>query len=162
VMTAVFLLTIGVTAWLFGRIPKGLIPETDTDQMYVNLDGPQGISYYQMAKYTQQVADILRQDPNIEAFNASIGGSFNTRANSGRLFAQLKSRKQRDLHVTQIIEKLRPKMAGITGLRVFMSAPSAIRVGGRMSKSQYQFTLQSPDTSELYAQAQGFEREMAR
>src|SRR5712692_1009111 len=109
-MTAVFLLTVGVTGWLFSRVPKGLIPEHDTDQLSVSLEGPQGVSYYQMAKYTQQVSDILRQDPNIEAFSASIGGNFNTGANTGRMWVQLKPRKQRAMHVTEIIEKLRPKM----------------------------------------------------
>src|SRR5262249_50842544 len=150
------------TMWLFGRIPKGLIPETDTDQMRVTLESAQGTSYYQMAKYTQQAADILRRDPNIETVSVSIGGGYNNRANTGLGLVPLKPPKERDRPVTQIIDKLRPKMAAITGLRVFMSAPSAIRVGGRMSRSQYQFTLQSPDTAELYTQAQRFEREMAR
>ena len=115
-----------------------------------------------MAKYTQQVSDILRQEPNIEAFSASIGGGFNTGANTGRMWVQLKPRKQRAMHVTEIIDKLRPKMAAVVGLRVFMTAPTSIRVGGRPGKSQYQFTLQAPTTDELYVQAAAFEREMAR
>ncbi len=162
VMMGVFVASIAATIWLFGRIPKGFIPETDTGQMYVNLDAAQGTSYYQMAKYQKQVADILRQDPDVETFMASIGGNFNTGANTGRMFVQLRPRQQREAHVTQIIDRLRPKFAPLTGVRVFMNAPTAIRIGGRMSRSQYQFTLQGPDTEELYAQAQRFERQMAR
>ena len=162
VMLAVFAIVLAATGWLFVKIPKGFIPEQDTDQMYVNTEAAQGTSYYQMAIYQRQVADILRADPNIETFMSSAGGSFNTGANSGRMFVQLKPRKQRKMHVTEIIERLRQQVSNIPGMRVFMTAPSSIRIGGRMSKSQYQFTLQGPDTEDLYRQSQRFEREMAR
>ena len=142
----------------FLKVPKGFIPDQDTDQMYASTEATQGTSYYQMAKYQQQVADILRADPNVETFMSSIGGNFNTGANTGRMFMQLKPRKQRELSVNQLIEKLRPKMATVVGARVFLSAPSSIRIGGRMSRSQYQFTLQGPETEELYVQAQRFEQ----
>jgi HAE1 family hydrophobic/amphiphilic exporter-1 len=78
------------------------------------------------------------------------------------MFVQLKPRRQRDLHVNQLIEKLRPKMGGMVGARIFLTAPSAIRIGGRMSRSQYQFTLQGPDTENLFSQAQKLEHEMGR
>jgi HAE1 family hydrophobic/amphiphilic exporter-1 len=162
VMLGVFALTIVATGWLFTRIPKGLIPETDTDQMYASIEAAQGTSYYQMAQYQHQVAEILRQDPHVEGFSSTIGGSFNTGANSGRLFIQLLPRKQRELHVTEIIEGLRPKFAAMPGVRVFLTAPAAIRIGTRISRSQYQFTLQGPETEDLYVQAQRFEREMSR
>jgi HAE1 family hydrophobic/amphiphilic exporter-1 len=162
VMLAVFVMVLAATAWLFVKVPKGFIPDQDTDQLYVNTEGMQGISYYQMVKYHEQLAAILRADPNIESFMSSTGGMFNTGANAGRFFVQLKPRKQRELNVMQIIEKLRPKVSNMPGLRVFMTAPPSIRIGGRMSKSQYQFTLQGPDTQELYRQAQKFEPEMAR
>jgi hydrophobic/amphiphilic exporter-1 (mainly G- bacteria), HAE1 family len=162
VMLAVFFLTIAATAWLFIKVPKGFIPDQDTNQMYASTEASQGTSYYQMAKYQEQVADILRADPNVETFMSGIGGSFNAGANTGRMWMQLKPRKQRELHVTQIIEKLRPKLASVVGARVFLTAPPAIRIGGRMSRSLYQFTLQAPDTDDLYTQAQRFETEMAR
>jgi HAE1 family hydrophobic/amphiphilic exporter-1 len=162
VMLAVFFLTIAVTAWLFIKVPKGFIPDQDTNQMYASTEASQGTSYYQMAKYQEQVADILRADPNVETFMSGIGGSFNAGANTGRMWMQLKPRKQRELHVTQIIEKLRPKLSSVVGARVFLTAPPAIRIGGRMSRSLYQFTLQGPDTDDLYTQAQRFETEMAR
>ncbi len=162
VMMAVFVAVIGATAWLFVKVPKGFIPEQDTDQMMVNTEAAQGTSYYQMVKYQQQVARTLQAEPSIDTFMSSAGGSFNTGANTGRMFVQLKRRKRRALHVTEIIDKLRPKMAALSDVRVFMNAPQSIRIGGRMSKSQYQFTLQGPDTAQLFAQAQTFEREMAR
>jgi len=162
VMLAVFFLTIAATYWLFLKVPKGFIPDSDTDQMYVSTEATQGTSYYQMAKYQQQVADILRADPAVETFMSSIGGSFNTGANTGRMFMQLRPRKQRELGVNQLIEKLRPKMAAVVGARVFLSAPPSIRIGGRRTVSQYQFTLQGPETEELYVQAQRFESEMTR
>jgi hydrophobic/amphiphilic exporter-1 (mainly G- bacteria), HAE1 family len=160
-MICVFFLTIAATGWLFVKVPKGFIPEQDTGQMFVSTEATQGTSYHQMAKYQQDVADILRADPGIETFMSSIGGPFNTGGNTGRMFVQLKPRKERQLHVTQIIERLRPRTAGLTGVRVFLSAPSAIRIGGRVTRSQYQFTLQGPDTDALYEQAQRFEGEMA-
>ena len=162
VMLGVFFLTIVATYWLFLKVPKGFIPDQDTDQMYTSTEATQGTSYYQMAKYQEQVADILRADPNVETFMSSIGGNFNTGANTGRMFMQLKPRKQRELSVNQLIEKLRPKMAGVVGARVFLSAPPSIRIGGRMSRSQYQYTLQGPETDELYVQAQRFENAMTR
>jgi HAE1 family hydrophobic/amphiphilic exporter-1 len=162
VILAVFFLTIATTWWLFLKVPKGFIPDQDTDQMYASTEATQGTSYYQMAKYQQQVADILRSDPNVETFMSTIGGNFNTGANTGRMFMQLKPRKQRALNVNQVIEKLRPQLAGVVGARVFLSAPPSIRIGGRMSRSQYQFTLQGPETEELYVQSQRFEQEMTR
>jgi HAE1 family hydrophobic/amphiphilic exporter-1 len=162
VMLAVFFLTIAATYWLFLKVPKGFIPDQDTDQMYASTEATQGTSYYQMAKYQQQVADMLRADPNVETFMSSIGGNFNTGSNTGRMFMQLKPRKQRELSVNQLIEKLRPQMASVVGARVFLSAPPSIRIGGRISRSQYQFTLQGPETEDLYVQAQRFEHEMTR
>ena len=73
VMLAVFFLTIAVTYWLFLKVPKGFIPDQDTDQMYASTEATQGTSYYQMMKYQQQVAGILRADPNVETFMSSIG-----------------------------------------------------------------------------------------
>ncbi len=162
VMMGAFAVVLVATGYLFVKIPKGFIPEQDTDQLYVNTEAEQGTSYYQLIKYQDKISDILRRDPNVESFMASAGGSFQSSTNTGRMFVQLKPRKQRALHVTQIIEELRPKLAGFPGMRVFMTAPSSIRIGGRMSKSQYQFTVQGPDTAELYAQSTKLEREMAR
>jgi hydrophobic/amphiphilic exporter-1 (mainly G- bacteria), HAE1 family len=162
VMLGVFFLMLGATAWLFNVVPKGFIPETDIDQMNVTVEAAQGTSFYQLADYEQRVAEILREDPNVDTFMASAGGQFNSGANSGRMMIQLKPRRQRDKNVFQVVDELRPKLARIQDVRAFATVPAAIRIGGRMSKAQYDFTLQAPDTQQLYREGQRFEREVAK
>jgi hydrophobic/amphiphilic exporter-1 (mainly G- bacteria), HAE1 family len=162
IMLAVFFLVLSATVVLFIRIPKGFIPETDNDQMYVTTEAAQGTSYFQMVKYQQMVAEILHKDPNVDTTMVSAGGSYSGGSNSGRLIVQLKPRRQRDLTVFQIVDRLRPKVARFPGVRVFVTVPPAIRIGGRLSKSQYDFTLQGPDTEDLYRQAQRLEKEAGR
>ncbi len=162
VMLAVFFVMLGATGYLFIKVPKGFIPDQDNDSMAVITEAAQGTSYYQMAKYQQRVSEMIASDPNIESFMSSTGGGFGATSNQGRMWVQLKPRKQRDLNITQIIEKLRPKVANFPGMRVFMTVPPTIRIGGRPSKTAYDFTLQGPDTQDLYVQAQKLEREMAR
>ncbi len=162
VMLAVFVLMLGGTVYLFVKIPKGFIPGQDTDTMFVVVEAEQGTSYLQMAKYQMQVGEILRQDPNIDTAMLSAGGSFNTSSNSGRMFVTLKPRKERGKDVFQIVEDLRPKLSRIMGVRAFPTVPQAIRIGGRPSKSQYDFTLQSPDTAALYTLGAKFERVVAQ
>ncbi len=94
------------------------------------------------------------KDPNVETVMSSVGavGSSPT-INTGRLFMRLRPRAERKLNADEIIQELRPKLAGIPGLQVYMQNPPPIRVGGLLTKSQYQFTLQSTDTKELYKYA---------
>jgi len=153
VMLAVFFGTIYLTYYLFEIVPKGFIPDTDSDSMYANTEAIQGISFYKMAEYQQRMARIISSDPNVESMMTSAGGSFNMSANSARSFITLKPRAERELSVTQLIEKLRPQFAQFVGARVILTAPPSIRLGGRSSNSQYQFTLQGPDVGELYREA---------
>jgi len=161
VMAGVFVTVLAATVFLFSKVPKGFIPDQDNDQVSVIAEAAQGTSYYQMARYQQRAVEILRSEPNVETVMSSVGGSMSG-AGTARMFVQLKPRAQRSLHVTQIIEKLRPRLSGFPGVRVFMTVPPTIRVGGRMSKSSYEFTVQAPDTTELYRQAERLEREIAR
>ena len=163
VMLAVFFALIGATAYLFVKVPKGFIPDQDNDQMSVITESAQGTSYYQMAEYQKRVSEVVARDPDVESFMSSTGGGFfGSSSNQGRMFVQLKPRRQRKATVNQIIERLRPKVSGFPGVRVFMTVPPTIRFGGRPSKTAYDFTLQGPDTQELYKQAVVLEREMAR
>jgi hydrophobic/amphiphilic exporter-1 (mainly G- bacteria), HAE1 family len=162
IMLAVFFLVLGATGYLFVKVPKGFIPDQDNDSLSITVEAAQGTSYYQMVRYLQRVAEVLRQDPNIDTFFLSAGGGFNASANSSRLMVQLKPRRQRQQTVFQVVDELRPKLAGFVGVRVFATVPPSLRVGGRMSKSQFDFTLQSPDTAELYRQAAKFERVVSR
>jgi hydrophobic/amphiphilic exporter-1 (mainly G- bacteria), HAE1 family len=162
IMLALFFLVLGATGYLFVKVPKGFIPDQDNDSLSITVEAAQGTSYYQMVRYLQRVAEVIRQDPNIDTFFVSAGGGFNASANSSRLMVQLKPRRQRPLTVFQVVDELRPKLAGFVGVRVFATVPPSLRIGGRMSKSQFDFTLQSPDTAELYRQAAKFERVVSR
>jgi HAE1 family hydrophobic/amphiphilic exporter-1 len=162
VMVAIFFVVIGATVYLFERVPKGFIPDTDNDSMNVTVEAAQGTSYYKMVEYVNRVSGILRRDPNVESFMSSVGGGMGSSGNQSRMNVVLKPRKERDLSVNQVINELRPKVSGFPGFRVFMTAPPSIRIGGRQSKSSYDFTVQGPDTGELYKQALNLERAVAR
>src|SRR5581483_8469851 len=124
--------------------------------------GAQGTSYYQMVRNLQMVSRVIVQDPDVETFYSSTGGGFGGSSNTGRLMVNLRPRRQRVATVNDIVNRLRPRVANFPGLRVFLSIPQAIRVGGRMSKSSYDFTLYGPDTQQLYSEAQKLERVMQR
>ncbi len=163
VMLGLFLLVLGTTAYLYTIVPKGFIPDTDNDNFNVNTEAAQGTSYYQMLKYQERVSRILVQDPDIESFYSSTGGGFGgASGSSGRMMVNLIPRRQRAATVTDVVNRLRPKVSNIPGLRAYLSVPQAIRVGGRMSKSSYDYTLYGPDTADLYAVAPKFERVVSR
>jgi HAE1 family hydrophobic/amphiphilic exporter-1 len=148
------LVLLPVTFALFYVIPKGFLPTEDTGQIFAITEAQQGISFVDMRKHQLEIADIIAQDPNVEAFMSSIGaGGPNAAANSGRIFMRLKPRSQRKMSADQIIQDLRRKTAGVIGIRIFMQNLPPIRIGGVLTKSQYQYTLQGPDTDELYKAA---------
>jgi HAE1 family hydrophobic/amphiphilic exporter-1 len=162
VMLAMFLAVLGTTAYLYVAVPKGFIPDTDNDNFNVQTEAAQGTSFYQMVKYQQLVSQIIVKDPDVESFYSSTGGGFGGSANTGRLMINLKPRRQRVATVADVVNRLRPRLSNFPGLRVFVSIPQAIRVGGRMSKSSYDFTLYGPDTQQLYTEAPKLERIIAR
>jgi HAE1 family hydrophobic/amphiphilic exporter-1 len=162
VMMTVFILVFGATAYLFTVVPKGFIPDADNDQLSVTTEAAQGTSYLQMVDYTRKVADVISKDPNVVSFMTSVGGGFSSSMNYGRMMLLLKPRRQRALTVNEVMDELRPKVSGFPGVRVFMTVPPSIRIGGRMSKSLYEITVQSPDNDELYQQAAKLEREVAK
>jgi HAE1 family hydrophobic/amphiphilic exporter-1 len=164
IMLGLFVAVLGATVYLYTIVPKGFIPETDNDNFNVNTEAAQGTSFYQMVKYQEMVSRILVQDPDIESFFTSTGGmgGFGGAGSTGRFMINLRPRRQRVATVNDIVNRLRPKMSSFPGLRVFLSIPQAIRVGGRMQKSGYDYTLYGPDTQELYDLAPKFERAVAR
>ena len=104
-----------------------------------------------MARHQQQVAAIIAADPNVDSFSSNVGGGQGgSTTNNGRVFARLRPRSQRSLSADEVIEELRPKLATVPGIRVFLQNPPPIRIGGYLTKSQYQFALQSPDTADLF------------
>jgi HAE1 family hydrophobic/amphiphilic exporter-1 len=148
---AVFVALLAGTAYLFVVIPKGFLPSEDTGRIFGFTEAAQDISFEAMATHQQEVAAIIKQDPNVDAFMSSIGATtFSPAANTGRVFIRLKPRDQRELSADEVIQALRGKLATVPGIQAFLQNPAAINIGGRLTKSQYQFTLQSPDTQELY------------
>ena len=146
------------TVYMFGLVPKGFIPSEDTGQVLINTEGAQGVAIEQMVKNQQQLAAIVMKDPNVESFFSSVGvGGAGLTNNTGRIFIKLKPRAERKLNADEVIRELRPKLAQVPGIRVSLQNPPVIRVGGRLSRSLYQFTLQNPDAPELYRYAALFE-----
>jgi hydrophobic/amphiphilic exporter-1 (mainly G- bacteria), HAE1 family len=147
-------LILAATAYLFVVIPKGFLPSEDTGQIFGFTEAAQGISFSAMAERQKEIAAIIAKDPNVDSFMSGIGVSgVSVASNTGRVFIRLKPRKERRLNVDDVIEELRPKLAAVPGIQVFMQNLPPIRIGGLLTKSQYQFTLQSPDTEELFRYA---------
>ena len=142
------------TIHLFRTLPKGFIPSEDTSQMMAITEAVEGISFESMAEHQKAVASIVKGDPNVAAFmsNAGARGPFG-RGNTGSMFIRLKPRSERELTVDQVISELRPKLNQIPGIRVFLQNPPPLRIGGMVTRSLYQYTLQSPDLHELYEHA---------
>ncbi|HKB82044.1 MAG TPA: efflux RND transporter permease subunit [Burkholderiales bacterium] len=158
----VFVAIFVATAWLFSAMPKGFLPTTDTGQLLIFTEAAQDISFDAMASKQRQAAKIVQDDPNVEAAMAFIGpsssGSSQT-LNLGRIFIRLKPRKER-LPADAIIQELRPKLTSIPGMKVYLQNIPPIRIGGKVTKSEYQYTLQDADTQELYHWAPILETKM--
>ncbi len=154
---ATFVIVLVATIWMFMDIPKGFIPDQDTDQISVITEALQGTSYYQMVQYQLQVADIVRQDPNVEALMSTVGGTAAQTVggpNFGQLLVRLKPRGDRKEGVSEIIRKLQPQLDEVPGMKVYLQNPPTIRIGGQVTKSLYQFSMQSPNKPELFSNAQ--------
>jgi HAE1 family hydrophobic/amphiphilic exporter-1 len=164
VMLGVFVAVLAATGGLYLRVPKGFIPDTDNDQLYVNTEAAQGTSFYEMARYQRLVSDVLHREPTVESFQFSVGSSNwgSSGSNQSRMIVQLIPRRQRKETVSQIVDRLRPQFSGYPGLRVMLMIPPSIRVGGRSTRTSYDFTVQGPDTAEVHQQAQKLERLIAR
>jgi HAE1 family hydrophobic/amphiphilic exporter-1 len=146
------------TVVLFVVVPKGFLPSEDSSQIFGTTETVQGTSFDDLVQHQQQVLAILQQDPAVDGAMSFLGGG---QINQGRLFLQLKPRSQRSKSVDELIRYYNARLAGIPGIQVFLQNPPPIRIGGRLSKSQYQFTLQSPDIKALYQNAQQLQAKMA-
>jgi HAE1 family hydrophobic/amphiphilic exporter-1 len=155
-----FLAICVVTGVLFARAPKGFLPSEDSGQLFAFFEGPQDSSFEAMAALRAQVVDIIRQDPNVDAAMAFIGTSGpNSQMNLGRITITLKPFKERK-PADEVVRTLRPKLSGLVGVRVFLQNVPAIRIGGQLTKSPYQFVLQSSSTEVLYQWAPMIERKL--
>jgi HAE1 family hydrophobic/amphiphilic exporter-1 len=162
-MTASVLVLVA-TAWMFVVIPKGFVPDQDTNQLAAVTEAAQGTSFNQMAIYQRQASAVVQRDPDVEALMSTIGGTASTNLggpNFGQLTVRLKPRNQRKRSVDQIIADLRPRLAAIPGLNVYLQNPPTISLGGQITKSEYQLSLQSPDKQELYDSATQLQAKVA-
>ncbi|HTE87601.1 MAG TPA: efflux RND transporter permease subunit [Terriglobales bacterium] len=132
------------TVYMFIVIPKGFLPDEDQGQIFIFTEGPQGISFDSMVEHQLALTKVVAQQPWVDSFMSTAAGG-----NAGRIFLRMKPRNERKSAV-EIIQQLRPKLASIPGINAFPQLLPPIRIGGQLTKSQYQFTLQSPDTDELY------------
>jgi HAE1 family hydrophobic/amphiphilic exporter-1 len=138
---------LAATIWLFGAVPKGFIPNEDQGQLQISMEAAQGISFADLVKHEQAGMAIVDKDPRIATYFARVSG------NTGFISTRLVPKNERKESADEMITELRPKFNQIPGVRVSLQNPPPIRLGGRSSQAQYQYTLQAPDTAELYAGA---------
>ena len=138
------------TLFLLGIIPKGFLPSEDTGSIFTFTEAAQGISFDAMVRQQKALAAIVADNPYVSNWMSSVGASGpNVAGNTGRLFIRLVPRNQRP-GVEEVIQQLRPQLATVPGIQAFMQNLPPIRLGGMLTKSLYQLTLQSPDIKDLY------------
>jgi hydrophobic/amphiphilic exporter-1 (mainly G- bacteria), HAE1 family len=145
-----FLAICVLTGVLFARAPKGFLPSEDAGQLLCFVEGPQDISFQAMMDLQRQVAEIIGKDPNVEAAMSFVGaGGSSSSLNLGRITITLKPYRERK-PADQVVRELRPKLANILGAKVFVQNIPAIRIGGALTKSPYQYVVRSANIEELY------------
>ncbi len=150
IMLMVTLATIVGTIWLYIVVPKGFFPTEDTGYVIGITEGNTDIAFPAMADHQRKIADIVRTDPAVAYVNSTVGaGGPNTVGNSGRMLVALKPRNERDA-LPVILARLRTKANVVAGMQIFFQPIQNINLGGKLAKSQYQYTLQSNDTEALY------------
>ena len=150
VMLGATLLTIAVTVWFYQIVPKGFFPQQDTGLMMGTTEAAQDISFKSMAALQDRIAKIVQSDPDVETIGSFIGGGFGSSSvNNGRFFVSLKQKPARKSSVDEIMGRLRRQCGVVPGITLFLAPMQDIRVGGRASKAQYQYALQSGELEEL-------------
>ena len=142
------LLTLGATVWLYDVIPKGLFPLQDTGMISGTVEASQDVSFATMAKLQSQITEIILSDPAVDTIGSFVGGNRSSQ-NNGRMYITLKPLSERKVKAEEVIARLRGKLVKVQGVAVFLRPHQDIRVGGRMSKAEYQYALQSGSLSLL-------------
>jgi len=151
VTLGVTLASLVLTLYVFTIIPKGFFPNEDTGLILASTEAVQDISFDSMAQHQQAVAAVVKADPDVLDVGSFIGASaFNPAFNNGRLFVTLKPLEDRTSTIDQVIQRLRRAVAQVPGVLTYFQAIQNIQVGGRLARSQYQYTVQDSDTNELY------------
>ncbi|MFZ5678169.1 MAG: multidrug efflux RND transporter permease subunit [Bradyrhizobiaceae bacterium] len=144
----VFFATVGLSVYLFVIIPKGFFPQQDTGLITGITEGGQDISFAEMSRLQAQIGGIVQKDPAVASIAMAVGGG-GSALNNGRMFITLKPRHERDVSAQQIIARLRPQFEKLEGARVFLQAAQDVRLGGRATRTQFEYTLQDPNLAEL-------------
>jgi HAE1 family hydrophobic/amphiphilic exporter-1 len=148
VTLCIFFATVALSVYLFNIIPKGFFPQQDNGFLTAVSEMPQDISFSEMKRRQEELSQIVQADPAVSSIAMFIGGG-GTALNSGRMYITLKPREQRDVSAEQIIARLRPRLDKVEGARLFMQASQDVRLGGRATRTQFEFTLQDANLAEL-------------
>jgi hydrophobic/amphiphilic exporter-1 (mainly G- bacteria), HAE1 family len=151
-MIVIFVAVLVATVQMYRIVPTGFIPDQDNDSMFLNLRAAQGTSYYDMIKWTREVADIAIRNKNVDSFTASVGG-FGGGAggtNNSRMMLQLTPRATRRYSAQQISQQIRPLLMSHPAFQAFIGLPPALQIGGRMGNQNFSLMMQSASTDELY------------
>jgi hydrophobic/amphiphilic exporter-1 (mainly G- bacteria), HAE1 family len=142
-----FLITLAATVMLYIEIPKGFFPQQDTGIISGLTDAPQDISFDEMVRREHAVLDVVGRDPDVASYGTGIGG--NRPINTGFVILGLKPLSERKSSADEVITRLRPQLAKVPGIQLFLQASQDLNVGGRTSRTQYQYTVQDSDINEL-------------
>lgn len=148
----VFFVTLGLSIYLFVIIPKGFFPQQDNGMILGTSEAAQDISFAEMKKKQEELGGIVLADPAVHSIAMFIGGG-GSALNNGRMYVTLKPREERDASAQQVVERLRPKLEQVEGARQFLQASQDVRLGGRATRTQFEYTLQDADLDELNAWA---------
>jgi len=149
-MLVVWVLTVCLTVWLYIIVPKTFFPQQDTGMIMGTTEGSQDISFKAMKDLQDRVAQVVMADPAVDTMASFVGASAGGNStNNGRMFISLKPEGERKINADQVIARIRHKVAAIPGITLYMQAVQDLRFGGRMSKAQYQYALQSGNLDEL-------------
>jgi len=140
------------TVYLFMIVPKGFIPNEDQGQVFINIEAAQGIGFDDLVRHQLQAAEIVRHQEGVATFFSSCGNR--GASNTGIISIRTVPKDERSITLEQMVAQLRPKLNAIPGIRAYIQIPPPIRLGGRVGQSNYQYTMQAPDTDMLYASSQ--------
>jgi HAE1 family hydrophobic/amphiphilic exporter-1 len=144
----VFFATVGLSVYLFVIIPKGFFPQQDNGFLTATSEAGQDISFADMERHQEELGEIVQRDPAVDSIAMFIGGG-GSALNNGRLYITLKPREERDADAQHIIARLRPQVEKVEGARLFMQASQDVRLGGRATRTQFEYTLQDANLDEL-------------
>jgi multidrug efflux pump len=147
---AVAVITLGATIFLYVITPKGLLPAQDTGLIIGVTDAAQNISFRSMVSHQREIADLVRQDPDVASVTSFVGtGTINATLNTGRLSINLKPREDRQDSAAEIITRLRDRTRNVQGIELYMQAVQDLQIDSRVSRTQYQYILEDSDGAEL-------------